>query len=86
MNKINRNLLEVFTNGDIKKEYLGGIFSRSNPNESAELVAEIFELSKLLVLQDRSIQSVIFEETDECTGLYILQDGTLGGHILNRSK
>jgi len=46
---------------------------------------EIFELSKLLVLQDRSMQSMIMNEGDTCDGLYILQTGTVSGYILNRN-
>ena len=40
----------------------------------------------ILTIQYVSIQSVIFYEKDECTGLYIVEHGTLGGNILNLNR
>ena len=42
---------------------------------------ELREFSKLVILQDRSIQSVLCHENTDCEGLYIVQKGTLSGFI-----
>ena len=65
-----------------------GIFkiNSKDPGFKSTIVKEIYELSKLLVLQDRSVQSVICSEGDHCEGLYIVQKGILSGHMFNGSS
>ncbi len=60
-----------------------GIFASADSQQKVVLSREVYEMSKLIELQDHSLESVIFEAGDECTGLYILQKGTIGGYILD---
>lgn len=68
-------------NGIIK----GGIFAPCRPLQNSGLFPEVRELSKLLVLQERSFQSVVMTEGDQCDGLYILQVGSLQASVIDRN-
>lgn len=86
MNKINRHLLQIFVKMASQDKDLKSIFDGRDMAIKPCLLNEIIEFSKLLVLQDKSIQSIICNEGDDCNGLFIVQKGTIGGWILNRSK
>ena len=71
LNRINKHLLFFF----IKKhqKVKGEIFSGgSDPKVKIILEKEVYNLSKFLVLLDKSVQEVLFEEHDLCEGLYIV--------------
>ena len=84
MNKINRHLLQIFINSKyiLKKT----VFDGSDPKVKVTLLQETLELSKLLVLQDHSMQTVLMQQGEECNGLYILQKGTLSVHIIKQNS
>ena len=70
MNRIHRNLLELLTSP--KLSLVDGALFKDIDGNRDQIMKEIFELSKLLVLQERSFQSIVFNEGDECDGLFIL--------------
>ena len=39
----------------------------------------------MLVLMDLTVQSVLFQQDDECNGLYIIQRGHLAGYLYDRN-
>ena len=57
-----------------------GVFKLTTNFTSQEMQMEIFNLSKLLVLEDRSVQSALVKQGQICNGLYWLQKGTIRGY------
>ena len=44
---------------------------------SRRMHKEIVELSKIILLQDHAKETILFEQGDECDGIYIVQEGSL---------